>query len=59
VAREIAKARAEPQPYDLDSIDLRTYKGIQPPWDDWLHVESVCKRLGLQFADAILSGDEP
>ncbi|MEX2092701.1 MAG: hypothetical protein WD971_08490 [Pirellulales bacterium] len=59
VALEIAKVLADPQPYDLDSIDLRTYKGIQPPWDDWLHVATVCKRLGLQFADALLPGDEP
>jgi hypothetical protein len=25
-------------PADRDSIDLTTYKGIMPPWNDWQHV---------------------
>ena len=54
VSLEIAKALSDPQPYDLDSIDLRTYKGIQPPWDNWSHTEAVCKQLGLRFAEVLL-----
>lgn len=58
VSLEIAKALAEPRPYDLDSIDLRTYKAIQPPWDDWRQVETICKRLGIMMAELLLPGDE-
>jgi hypothetical protein len=57
VSLEIAKALAEPQPYDLDSIDLRAYKAIQKPWDDWQHVSGICKKLGILFAERLLSED--
>jgi hypothetical protein len=59
VSLEIAKALSEPLPFDLDSIDLRVYKGIKSPWDEWPHIESVCRRFGLQFAGALISGDQP
>jgi hypothetical protein len=59
VSLEIAKALAEPQPYDLDSIDLQTYKGVQTPWNDWRHAERVCKRLGVLLSERLLAGNDP
>jgi hypothetical protein len=59
VALEIAKTLAEPNPYDLDTIDLSSYKGIRPPWNNWPHCESICKRWGLEFAEVLLKGPSP
>ena len=56
VALEIAKSLAEPHPYDLDAIDLSSYKGIQHPWESWSHCETICKRWGLRFAEMLLKG---
>jgi len=44
VCRQLAKQLAEPHPYDLtDPASIRTYKGIQAPWDDWEHVLAVAR----------------
>jgi hypothetical protein len=36
-----------PDPYDLTDVDLREYKGIIPPWDDWRAVQSQCRAIAL------------
>ncbi len=41
---------AAPDPYDLTEVDLREYKGIISPWDDWAAVQRQCHSL----AEAIL-----
>lgn len=38
---------AEPDPYDLTDVDLREYKGIVPPWDDWTAVTKQCRSLAV------------
>jgi hypothetical protein len=57
VGLEIAKALAEPEPFDFDSVDLREYKGVRPPWDEWSHVESICKSYGTMLAHALIHPD--
>jgi hypothetical protein len=42
---------ADPDPYDLTDVDLREYKGIVPPWNDWGAVKAQCRSL----AAAVLS----
>ena len=36
---------AAPPPYDLDSVDLTEYKGVQAPFDRWDHVAAVCGQV--------------
>ena len=36
---------ARQQPIDLDTVDLSSYRGIQPPYDEWEHVAHVCRQL--------------
>lgn len=55
VALEIAKVLAEPQPYDLDSIDLGAYKRIQPPWHNWSITEAACAKFGILLAERLLN----
>lgn len=33
------------EPLDLERVDLRSYKGITPPYDDWGHVSERCKEM--------------
>ena len=40
---------AAPDPYDLTDVDLREYKGIIPPWNDWHAVVSQCRSVGLEM----------
>jgi hypothetical protein len=32
-------------PYDLTDVDLKEYKGITPPWNDWPAVQEQCRSL--------------
>jgi len=38
-----------PDPYDLTDVDLREYKGIIPPWNDWRAVESQCRSVAREM----------
>ncbi len=58
VSLEIAKSLSDPQPYDLDDVDLTTYKGIQPPWNHWDHVAEQCRLLGNEFGEALIEHGE-
>ncbi len=35
---ELAERLAHARPADVAAVDLRTYKGLVPPWNDWDHV---------------------
>jgi len=35
---ELAERLAHARPADVALVDLRTYKGLVPPWNDWAHV---------------------
>ena len=54
VALEIAKTLSAPEPYDLDDVDLATYKGIQPPWNHWDQVAAQCRLLGNKYGEALI-----
>jgi len=36
---EVAERLAAAKPGDLALVDVRTYRGLAPPWNDWKHVE--------------------
>ena len=54
VRRQLAQQLAEPKPRDLQGIDLRRYRGLQPPWDEWSQVESFCRQLGQRLFRSLL-----
>jgi hypothetical protein len=37
---EVAERLAAARPGDLAAVELRTYRGLVPPWNDWTHVSS-------------------
>lgn len=45
VATQVAKQLAEPRPYDLDDVDLATYKRLDERWRRWAAVEADCSSL--------------
>jgi hypothetical protein len=42
VRTQLVMLLAAPQPYDLESIDLAEYKGVQPPFDRWRAMWPKC-----------------
>jgi hypothetical protein len=36
-------------PYDLTDVDLREYKGMIIPWNNWHAVESQCRSVALEM----------
>jgi hypothetical protein len=52
---EVAERLAAASPADVAEIDLKEYRGLQPPWNDWQHVvargrawASVAARVALE-----------
>jgi len=41
---------AMPSPYDLDGIDLSTYRHLQPRWHNWESVQAACIRASQILA---------
>jgi hypothetical protein len=54
VSSQVARQLAAPRPRDTSvTRQLRTYKGIQPPWDSWANVRATLAGL----AAAMVGGD--
>ncbi len=45
------------EPVDLHQLDLRTYRGIQAPYDDWRYVEGRCRDLARRLLVLELEGE--
>lgn len=45
IATQLAKQLAEPLPYDLSDVDLRTYRRLDPRWREWDAVAAACSEL--------------
>ena len=54
VRLEVAKTLAKPEPFDLRATDLATYKALAYPWQDWNHVQQICRDVGLALAERIV-----
>jgi hypothetical protein len=59
VRTQLIKQLADPRPYDLDSVDLKEYKGVRPPFDAWIHIAEVCAQLSGHMALAFRDRGEP
>lgn len=54
VTSQLARMLAEPRPYDLDRIDLESYRELEPRWREWGQVERTCGELAVQVLAAVV-----
>ncbi len=57
VATQLARQLAEPAPYDLSDLDLRTYRRLDERWRDWGAVASACGSLASRMLGALSRAD--
>ena len=50
---QLVRQLAEPQPGDLDGIDLSQYKGIKPPFDSWINITRICEEISVGLGDRL------
>lgn len=55
---EVADRLALASPSDLPEIDLRTYRGLTPPWNVWEHVAMRGRQWAKALAASVLGGAE-
>lgn len=55
---EVSERLAAAKPADLAGIDLRRYRGLRPPWNDWNHV-ATCGRRWAPIVARIVLEDTP
>ena len=58
VLAEVAERLGEAQPGDLGRIDLATYRGLTPPWNDWGYLRDRGRAWAAVLADRLLGGRE-
>ncbi|MGH9360748.1 MAG: hypothetical protein ACRD2T_02440 [Thermoanaerobaculia bacterium] len=51
---ELADRLAAARPADKTSVELRTYKGVVPPWDDWGHLQGRGRLWAGRIASQLL-----
>jgi hypothetical protein len=56
VLAEVIERLGAAQPLDAATIDLTTYRGLQPPWNDWQHVASRGRAWARILASQLLAG---
>lgn len=44
---------ANPQPNDLDRVDLTTYPNLDPKWQEWSTIAAICRQAAYTIFDAI------
>lgn len=54
---EVAERLGAADPSDLAQVELASYRGLCPPWDDWRHVSSCGRTLAPLVASVVL--EEP
>ncbi len=54
IATQLAKQLAEPAPYDLSDVELRTYRALAPRWQEWANVEAACAELAGRMLDELV-----
>lgn len=56
VLAEVVERLGSAQPVDVAAIDLASYRGLRPPWNDWQHVTSRGRFWGRVLAALLLGG---
>lgn len=54
VLAEVVERLGEARPADVAEIDLRTYRGLVAPWNDWAHVVARGRRWASILSDTLL-----
>lgn len=57
VLAEVVERLGSARPIDVAEIDLTSYRGLQPPWNDWRHVTSRGRMWARVLADLLLGGE--
>jgi len=57
VLAEVVERLGSAQPVDVAEIDLASYRGIEPPWNDWDHVAGRGRAWASVLADLPLKGN--
>ena len=55
VLAEVIERLGAAQPVDLAEVDLASYRGLQPPWNDWRHVTARGRAWARVLADLLLA----
>jgi hypothetical protein len=55
---EVVERLASASPFDAPDVDLRTYKGLVAPWDDWSHVVERGRHWAQVLAGIPLGGGQ-
>ncbi len=51
---EVAERLAAAAPLDLAAIDLASYRGLRPPWNDWAHLVTRGRHWAIVIARVAL-----
>lgn len=54
---EVVERLGAAAPTDAAAVDLRSYKGLVPPWNDWAHLASRGRRWATVLATVALGGE--
>jgi hypothetical protein len=55
VSQDLLARLSNPQPVDLDDINLSEYKGLHGKWRKWTAVDAFCRELAVALADRLLA----
>jgi hypothetical protein len=58
VLAEVVDRLGSARPVDIAEIDLASYRGLQPPWNDWEHVASRGRWWAEALVDLLLREQE-
>jgi hypothetical protein len=50
---QLIRQLAEPNPYDLDDIDVSQYKGIGEPLNSWDYIKNICEKILVELGDKL------
>lgn len=53
IATQLARQLAEPAPYDLSEVDLRSYRRLEPRWREWSAVTDASAALAAAMLTAL------
>lgn len=56
VLAEVVERLEAAEPRDAATIDLATYRGLEPPWNDWRHLQERGRAWARLLADLLLGG---
>jgi hypothetical protein len=54
VRLEVARNFANPNPIDLENVDLSHYKALAAEWQDWKRTADICRKFGILLGERIL-----